>query len=66
VVAAVSVAPTAAAVLVAVVVKAAAVVATAVAAAVSVVATTTDRTASLHIKRLPREPFLFLIFIFRR
>jgi hypothetical protein len=60
----VSVAPTAAAVLVAVVVMAAAVVATAVAAAVSVAATATDRTASLQIKRLSREPFSFLLFVF--
>jgi hypothetical protein len=52
VVAVVSVAPTAAAVLAAVVVKAAAVV-----AAVSVAATATDRSALLQIKRLPREPF---------
>jgi P pilus assembly chaperone PapD len=61
VVAAVSVAPTAVAAMAAVVVKAAAVV-----AAVSVVATATDRSASLQIKRLPREPFLFLVFVFGR
>jgi hypothetical protein len=47
------------AVLAAVVVKAAAVVA---AVAVSVVAVATDRSASLQIKRLPWEPFLFLVF----
>jgi hypothetical protein len=39
--------------------------ATAVAAVVSVAATATDPSASLQIKRLPREPFLFLVFVFR-